>query len=221
MNRRIISLWKQLPLIVWLVVLWVLLWDELTVVTVVSGVIVAAGVIRAFYLPAVELSGRFNVFWAAVFAVRFVGDVITASIHVAWQAIDPRGTPRSSIIAVDLHTRSDIVLTLTGESVSLVPGSLVVEVDRLRTVLYLHVLGTRNYRDVEKFRASVLKVEERLVRALGSAEDIRRINRTRVREGRSPIHRTRMQLRYEQRLAEHRDRMHELARAREEERGRS
>nr|WP_269151243.1 Na+/H+ antiporter subunit E [Spelaeicoccus albus] len=202
-------MWKQLPLVVWLVVLWVLLWDELTVVTVVSGVVVAAGVIRAFYLPAIELSGRFNIYWAAVFAVRFIVDVITASVHVAWQAVDLRHTPRSSLIAVDLHTRSDIVLTLTGEAVSLVPGSLVVEVDRPRTVLYLHVLGTKTLDDVEKFRGDVLKVEERIVRALGSAEDIRRINRSRVRDGRSPIHRTRWQLRYEQRIEEHSARMHE------------
>lgn len=193
-----VSLWRQLPLVVWLVVLWVLLWDDLTILSVVGGVIVAAGVIRAFYLPAVELSGRFNIYWAAVFAARFVFDVVVASVQVAWQAVDLRRLPRSSIIAVSLHTRSDIVLTLTGQAVSLVPGSLVVEVNREETVLYLHVLGTNTFADVETFRRGVLQLEQRLVRALGSAEDIRRINLYRAEHGSRPIHQTRRQRAYEE-----------------------
>lgn len=193
-----VSLWRQLPLVVWLVVLWVLLWDDLTILTVAGGVLVAAGVIRAFYLPAVELSGRFNIYWAALFAARFVFDVVVASVQVAWQAVDLRRLPRSSIIAVSLRTRSDIVLTLTAQAVSLVPGSLVVEVNREETVLYLHVLGTNTPADVERFRQGVLHLEQRLVRALGSAEDIRRINLYRAELGRRPIHQTRRQRAYEE-----------------------
>lgn len=192
-----VSLWRQLPLVVWLVVLWVLLWDDLTILTVAGGVVVAAAVIRAFYLPAVELSGRFNIYWAVLFAVRFIADVVVASVQVAWQAVDFRRLPRNSIIAVSLRTRSDIVLTLTAQAISLVPGSFVVEVNREETVLYLHVLGTNTIEEVESFRQGVLQLEQRLVRALGSADDIRRINLDRAERGQRPIHRTRRQRAYE------------------------
>ena len=54
------SVWRQLPLLVGLLVLWLLLWDHVDVLTVVTGVPLAVGVTRALYLPPVLLSGRFN-----------------------------------------------------------------------------------------------------------------------------------------------------------------
>ena len=49
----------------------------------------------------------------------------------------------NSIIAVQLLTRSDLVTTLTAEAISVVPGTVVVDIDRERGLLYLHALGTR------------------------------------------------------------------------------
>ena len=51
----------------------------------------------------------------------------------------------NSIIAVQLLTRSDLVTTLTAEAISVVPGTVVVDIDRERGLLYLHALGTRTH----------------------------------------------------------------------------
>jgi multicomponent Na+:H+ antiporter subunit E len=59
------SLLRQLPLLVGLVVLWMFLWNQLTVLSFVTGVLVALLVTRVFFLPPVELSGRFNLGWRA------------------------------------------------------------------------------------------------------------------------------------------------------------
>jgi multicomponent Na+:H+ antiporter subunit E len=56
---------------------------------------------------------------------------------------------------------------------SLVPGSLVVEADRDRQVLYLHVIGVRSMADVEAQREGVLRWERRVVRALGAPDQYR------------------------------------------------
>jgi multicomponent Na+:H+ antiporter subunit E len=58
---------------------------------------------------------------------------------------------------------------------SLVPGSLVVEADRERSILYLHTFATKTTDDVELMRTKVLVVEARIVRAIGSRADLRRI----------------------------------------------
>jgi multicomponent Na+:H+ antiporter subunit E len=169
------SLLRQLPLLVGLVVLWMFLWNELTVLSFVSGVLVALLVTRVFFLPPVELSGRFDLRWALVFLVRFVVDIVVASVEVAWKAVRPRGVTSNAIVAVQLHTRSDFIMTLVAEAASLVPGSLVVEADRERSILYMHALAVEDAAGVEEVRRSVLGFEKRIARALGSADDLRRI----------------------------------------------
>ncbi len=167
-------LWQQLPLLIALVVLWMLLWGTISWLSFLSGVVVAVFVTRVFYLPPVELSGRFNPFWFVVFLATFFADVIVASFQVALQAFRPSGVRGNAVIAVDLATRSDFIMTLTAIAISLIPGSLVVEVDRDRTILYLHVFGVEDREAVEQFRHKVLSVEHSIVRAVGSKADVER-----------------------------------------------
>jgi multicomponent Na+:H+ antiporter subunit E len=167
----------QIPMLLWLVFLWMLLWGSFSWLTVLTGVIVAVLVTRVFYLPPLALSGRFNLWWALAFAAHFAFDLFRASVEVAWIAIDPRKVPSSSVVAVQLRSRSDLIMTLVSIAISLVPGSLVVEADRLRGVLYVHVLATDTLQDVEAGRRTVLGVERRIVRALGSREEFELIER--------------------------------------------
>ncbi len=166
-------IWVQLPLIVTLVVLWMLLWGTLSWLSFASGIVIAFVVTRLFYLPPVELSGRFNPFWFMVFLARFAFDLVIASFQVAFQAIGLKGITRNSVVAVDLVTRSDFIITLTSIALSLIPGSIVAEVDRHRSIIYLHTLNIGDDAAVAALRLKVLSVERSLVRALGSAADVR------------------------------------------------
>src|SRR5690606_20909705 len=123
------------------VALWVILWGTLSWLSVISGVIVAFFVTRVFYLPPVDLSGRFNPWYTVVYLAHFLTDVVVASFQVAYQAVTPT-VPRSSIVAIQLRTRSDLIMTLVAITMSLIPGSLVVDVDRERSILYLHTFDT-------------------------------------------------------------------------------
>lgn len=170
-TRERVTLLQQAPLLVALVLLWMMLWGSVTTLTIVTGVIVALLVTRALYLPPVALSGRFHLGWALAFLVRFAIDLVVASVEVAWLAFRPRGVGRSAVVRVPLTTRSDFVLTLTALSVSLVPGSVVLEVDRPNAILYVHSLGVDSPERVERNRAHVLDYERRLLRAVGSREE--------------------------------------------------
>jgi multicomponent Na+:H+ antiporter subunit E len=176
-NRRDLAgqLLLQLPLLVALVALWALLWGSLSPLTLISGIVVALVLTRMFYLPPVALSGRFNLLWFAVFAGTFVLDLVVASFQVAFQALNPRFHPRPSIVAVQLHTKNDLVLSLTAMATTLVPGTLVVEIDRERGIVYQHALNTRDLAEVAKVRRHTLAYERRLVLAFGSESDVRRI----------------------------------------------
>lgn len=167
--------WQQLPLLVILVVLWMLLWGTVSALSVLSGVAVALVVMRIFYLPPVELSGRVNVLWLVVFLGRFLFDLVRASFVVAGQAFDPRGVRGNAVVAAQLHTRSDFIVTIVAVVMTLVPGSLVIEIDRERSILYLHALNAFDDASIEKVRDEVLRVERAAVRALGSRGDLRRL----------------------------------------------
>lgn len=168
---------RQLPYAVWLVVLWLALWGQLTVLALATGVLVALVVAWLFYLPPAEAPGRFNPYRFAILVTVFASDLVRSAFHVAWLAIRPQGVAVSSIIQVDLRTRSDLVLTLTAEAITLIPGSFVVETDRENTILYLHVLDAKTTNDIEGMRRAVFAQEERIIRAVGSKDDVRRIER--------------------------------------------
>lgn len=167
------SILHQLPLVLWLVVLWMMLWGAVSWLNAITGVIFALAVMRVFYLPPVLLSGRFNLLWAVVFFFTFHYDVVRGSLHVAGLALDPRRRPRSAVIAVPLHSTSDLIMLLVTINISLVPGSLVVEADRYRSVLYVHALAVDDDDDLEAAKLTVLTAERRIVRVIGSREDLR------------------------------------------------
>lgn len=164
--------WRQLPFFVWLIALWMLLWGQFTVVSFLTGLVAAVAVTRVFRLPPVQLSGRVNLWYGLVFIVTFLFDVVRGSLIVSAQALDFRHQPGSAIIAVALRTDDDLIMTHVGVTASLIPGSLIVEADRVRRILYLHVLGVRSDADVEQQRAHVLQFEKRIVRAVGSREQM-------------------------------------------------
>jgi multicomponent Na+:H+ antiporter subunit E len=175
LRRATRTVWRQLPFFVWLIALWMLLWGQFTWLALLTGLIAAIFVTRIFRLPPVELSGRVNLWWGFVFVLEFIVAVVRGSLIVAWQALDFRRQPGAAIIAVQLRTDDDLIMTHTGVTASLIPGSLIVETDRDRRILYLHVIGVRDDADVERQRASVHSWEARIVRAVGSRAQLRAV----------------------------------------------
>ena len=173
-ERRAGSLLRlhELPLLLGLLLTWMLLWREFSWLSLVSGVVVSIIAMRLFYLPPVILAGRFNAWWALRYLGYFLWHLALASVQVAWLAIKPGPPPRTAIIAAKLRTRSDFVLTLVALTISLIPGSLVVEVDRFGSTLYLHVLNTPSQREIRLMRAQIARIERLLVRTLGSRAEV-------------------------------------------------
>lgn len=174
-RERTARFFNQLPLFLGLVLLWMLLWGNFSWLNVLTGSIFAAIVSVVFYLPAVQLSGRLNIWRLVVFLVRLLVDIVRASVQVAYLALAPRYTASNAIEAIHLRTRSDLILTWVAVSTSIVPGSIVVDIDRVHSTLYLHVLDVHNAEQLERFRRSVLATERRVVLAIGSREDLARL----------------------------------------------
>lgn len=175
----------QLPFMLWLVLLWLLLWHQFTPLAVVSGIVMAVFVTRVFRLPTVELLGRINLWHSLVFIVRFIAAVVMGAVRVTIQVFDFRRQPGAAIVEVPLRYADDIVTTHVAVTASLIPGSLVVESDRDRRTLYLHVIGVCSRDDVDRFRAEVLRWERRIVRAVGTPEQYAALTRDEEQERRA------------------------------------
>lgn len=174
-RERLEAVRNQVPPLIALIVLWMLLWGEFSWLNLLVGLVVGIVVTVAFYLVPVQLSGRVNPLYTAVFFVRLIVDVVRASIDVSWLAVKPRLVTSNAIMGVRLRTRSDLILTWTAVSASIVPGSLVIDIDRESSILYLHVLNLHSAHDVERFRRRVFDTERRIVRGFGSHEDVERM----------------------------------------------
>lgn len=154
---------------------WMLLWGTLSWANLISGLVLSVVLLAVFPLPPVTFAGRIRPVPLARFWVRFLRDLVVASAQIAWLAVRIGHPPLSAIIAVQLRVNTDLNLTLTAEALSLVPGSLILEADRTTGTLYVHVIGVRSREEVERFRQGVLDLEARIVAAIGSPDELRRV----------------------------------------------
>jgi multicomponent Na+:H+ antiporter subunit E len=154
--------------LIWLTVVWVVLWGDVSVANIVSGAALAAVVSLVFPLPPVHMRLRVRPLRLLWLVLRFLMDVVVASAEVAWKVLTLREAPRNAVIEVNLRTPSDFVLTVVGELTSLVPGSIVVEARRSSHTLFLHVLDARDEAGVERMREATYALERRVVLAFGA-----------------------------------------------------
>jgi multicomponent Na+:H+ antiporter subunit E len=161
----------QLPLLAWLVVVWILLWGTWSWANLLSGVTVGLVVTLLLPLPPVVGGIRVRPLPLLVFVGHFLVDLVLSGAEVAWRALGPGGVRQGAIVRVQLRADSDLLLTIVAETISLVPGSLVLDLDREARLISVHLLHADDLEDVARQKADVLATEARIVRAFGTADD--------------------------------------------------
>ncbi|GAA1917815.1 Na+/H+ antiporter subunit E [Nocardioides hwasunensis] len=154
----------QPPAVAGLTLVWLALWGDVTPLLLVGGVLVAVMVCLVFPLPPLHLSFRVRPLALVALVGRFIVDVVRASVEVS-SVVLRRRQVSNAVVAVDLESSSDLMMTLVASMLSLVPGSVVVEARRSTHTLFLHVIDVRDEEAVERFRQEALALEQRLLRA--------------------------------------------------------
>lgn len=173
------TLKQEWPLLVFLVLMWGALWQDFSAGNLIFGALLSLLVVALFPLPPVRLSGRINVWYCLLLLLWFITQVVAASVQVSYLALFRRKKTRSSIIAVHLHTDSDLVVTTVGHVLTLIPGSFVVEVDRRSSTLYLHYLNASDAIRVAQSRAKIHEIERRVIMAIGSKDEYEEVKKVR------------------------------------------
>ena len=150
--------------------MWVGLWGSVSVANVLGGLAVALVLLATLPLPDVPARGILRPLAVLRFLGAFAVDLVRASGQVIVLVLRPRKELRQAVVAVEVVGASDQLLTLLGNAISLTPGTLTLEVDRERRILYVHLLQLASDRDaVERVRRDILRVEQRAIDAIGSA----------------------------------------------------
>lgn len=162
MSRQwVLRIWTM----TWLVLVWLLLWGTVSVANVASGLLVALAITLLLPLPSVPVRGRVNPLSAAWLALNVAWWLVKSSTQVAWLTLRPRRVPLSAVLVGHLAVKSDLVLALAVNILNLTPGTLVLEIDQDRRLVYVHVLNVDSQSGVDRFNRQVAELERLLVAA--------------------------------------------------------
>ncbi|WP_007025527.1 Na+/H+ antiporter subunit E [Saccharomonospora iraqiensis] len=175
----------SLPLFVWLVVVWILLWGSVAPGTVVAGVLVSLGVLVLFPLPAVHFPVLRPVRLARLIGYVIV-DLFSSALRTAVEVIRYGPRVRAAVVAVPTLSDLDHVIAAAAGAISLTPDTFVIQIDRAGGVLYVYSLGVRSREQADHAHDQALALQVRVVRAIGTADEAGRAadRADRLRRGR-------------------------------------
>lgn len=157
----------------WLVLVWILLWGTVSAANILSGLAVALLITLLLPLPTVPIEGRVHPMSLLRLIVTVAHYLVLSSVQVAWLAVKPGPPPLSAVLRAHLAIKSDLVLALAVNIFNLIPGSIVLEIDQARRMLYMHVIDVGSDRAVSRFYSQVSVVERLLVASFEREADWR------------------------------------------------
>lgn len=158
--------------ILWLIVLWILLWGDLSFANVASGFVVAVFVLAFARVPRLlrrddAQTPRVRPLSLLYFVGFVFAELVKSNLILAWEIITPGTRISNGVVAVPLRTTQPITMMVVANVITLTPGTMTIEAKGDPAVLYVNVLFLH---DVEEVRRDLLHLEELAVRAFGSRE---------------------------------------------------
>lgn len=157
----------------WLMLVWVLLWGSLSAANIIAGLAVAVVITVLLPLPAVPVEGRVHLLSLARLAVQVAVWLVMSSFQMAWLAVRPGRLPVNAVLRAHLAIKSDLVLALGVNIVNLTPGTIVLEIDQARRLIYVHVVDAGSDKAIERFHNQITTLERLLVAAFERESDWR------------------------------------------------
>lgn len=158
--------------VVVLTLVWLALVGDVSLVTVVGGLVVSWLVTVVFPMTPVHYYGRLRPWGLLKLGAALLRDLATSSWRLATYAFG-RKPVTPGIVRVRLRVKSDLYQVNIAELVSVVPGTIVVDARRRTRVLYLHVFDVPEAGGPAQVIIDTRRVERRLVGAVGSDAEIR------------------------------------------------
>jgi multicomponent Na+:H+ antiporter subunit E len=128
----------------WLTVVWVTLWEDVSWANVIGGIIVATAVMLLVSFRTTRPGLGFRPLHAVRLLFYFLWELIKASVFLSWEIVTPPNTINAGIVSVPLTSREPGIVVSVANMVSLVPGTITLEVDEETMTLFIHVLHLKS-----------------------------------------------------------------------------
>lgn len=120
----------------------------------VAGAIVAAlvsAVMGSLLVTRPHLRRNFSRFayFVTHYIPVFLWELLKANLDVAYRVVHPRLPINPGIVKIRTSLRSDTGLTFLANSITLTPGTMTVDIDREKGILYIHWINVK-HTDIEK-----------------------------------------------------------------------
>ena len=147
----------------WLILVWVLLWGTISAANILSGLALALVITLWLPLPPVPVEGRLHPLPLLHLVVTVAYYLLVSSVQVAALALKPGPPPLTAVLRAHLAVKSDLVLALAVNIINLTPGTIVLEIDQARRMIYVHVLDVGSDRTVKRFYRQISGLQKLLV----------------------------------------------------------
>jgi multicomponent Na+:H+ antiporter subunit E len=158
-------------IVVWLVLVWTMLWGNFSVANTVTGLLVALVITVLLPMPRLPVEGRLHVVSMIRLAFTVAWYMVLSSLQVAWLAIRPGPPPLSAVLRAQISVKSDLVMALLLNTLTIIPGSVVLEIDQERRLAYVHVLDVGSPKAVASFYAQLRQLERLFIAAFERTSD--------------------------------------------------
>ncbi|MBO0681504.1 Na+/H+ antiporter subunit E [Mycolicibacterium sp. S2-37] len=169
MRRILLRLW----VLCWLTLVWILLWGTASAANILGGLAVALIITVLLPLPPVPVEGRLHVLSLIRLVATVAYYLVVSSVQVAWLAVKPGPPPLTAVLRAHFAVRSDLVLALAVNIMNLTPGTIVLEIDQTRRMVYVHVIDVGSDRALARFYRQVGQFERLLIAAFERDADWR------------------------------------------------
>lgn len=142
--------------LLWLTAVWIMLWESLSWANVIGGVVVALVVARLVPPHGARSNVGFRPVPAARLLGHFIVQLVLASAKLSWEIFTPKNTINAAVVAVPLTCRVPGIVAMVANMVSLIPGTVTLDVDTESQTLHMHVLHLTSLDDA---RREVLELE--------------------------------------------------------------
>ena len=159
MRRAALRAW----VLCWLILVWILLWGTVSVANIVSGLVIALVITLLLPLPVVPIEGRLHPLSLLRLIALVAYYLVLSSGQLAWLAIKPGPPPLSAVLRAHFDIKSDLVLALAVNIINLTPGTIALEIDQVRRMIYVHVIDVGSDRAVNRFYRQIEQIERLLV----------------------------------------------------------
>lgn len=102
-------------------------------------------------------------YFAFFYLPMFLWECLKANVDVAYRVLHPALPIRPGIVRIRTNLKSDAGITFLANSITLTPGTMSVDVDRTKGILYIHWINVKEASDTEEATRIIAEKFERIL----------------------------------------------------------